>query len=100
MSESSSTSKSSSQAEGVVHGARVGVVESDKRNKTRRVVVRFQQRHPKYGKYIQGKTVLQVHDENNESHLGDRVEVAPCRPISRTKTWTLLRIIERAPGGS
>jgi small subunit ribosomal protein S17 len=43
--------------------------------------------------------VLQVHDEQNESRLGDRVEVAECRPISKTKSWVLVRVVERAPEG-
>jgi small subunit ribosomal protein S17 len=76
---------------------RIGVVESDKRAKTRTVVVNFVTRHPKYGKYVKKRTVLHVHDEKNESGLGDRVEVAECRPISRTKNWILVRIVEKAP---
>lgn len=75
----------------------VGVVESDKRAKSRTVVVPFQFKHPKYGKYLQRQTVLQVHDEKNESRVGDRVEVAPCRPQSKSKSWTLVRVVERAP---
>ncbi|MCB9837942.1 MAG: 30S ribosomal protein S17 [Phycisphaeraceae bacterium] len=78
-------------------GARVGIVESDKRDKTRRVTIHYVTKHPKYGKYIRQRTVLHVHDENNESRLGDRVEVAQCRPISKTKSWKLLRVVERAP---
>ena len=76
---------------------RVGVVESDARDKTRKVVVAFVARHPKYGKFTKRRTVLQVHDEKNESRVGDRVEVAECRPISRTKSWTLVRVVEKAP---
>ena len=76
---------------------RVGVVESDKRDKTRKVVVAFQQQHAKYGKYLSKRTVLHVHDANNESRVGDRVEVRPCRPISRTKRWELVKVVERAP---
>lgn len=78
-------------------GTRVGVVESDKRHQTRRVVVKFSAPHPKYGKYVERRTVLQVHDEANASRLGDRVEVAPCRPMSKTKSWSLVRVVERAP---
>ena len=51
---------------------KVGVVHSDKRDKTRKVVVEFLAKHPKYGKFLKKRTVLQVHDENNESSLGDR----------------------------
>lgn len=76
-------------------GVRLGVVESDKRDKTRKVVVRFQARHPKYGKFIKRRTILHVHDEANESRLGDLVEVAQCRPISKTKSWRLVRVVER-----
>lgn len=76
-------------------GTRVGVVESDKRDKSRKVVIRYQQKHPKYGKYVGNRTVLQVHDENNESATGDVVEVAECRPVSKTKRWRLVRVIEK-----
>jgi small subunit ribosomal protein S17 len=72
-----------------------GTVESDKRAKSRTVVVNYKTMHPKYGKFVSRKTVLQVHDEKNESKLGDTVEVKPCRPVSRTKHWTLVRIVER-----
>lgn len=82
---------------GKIKGAKVGVVDSDKRSKTRRVVVQYSAKHPKYGKYVRKRTILQVHDENNASHLGDRVLVAPCRPISKTKSWTLVSIVEQAP---
>ena len=75
---------------------RIGFVESDKRDKSRKVVMSYRAKHPKYGKYVSRRTVLQVHDENNESKLGDKVEVAACRPMSKTKHWTLVRVIERA----
>lgn len=76
-------------------GTKTGVVESDKRNKTRTVVVSYLDKHPKYGKYVRKRTVLHVHDEGNESRLGDVVEVAQCRPLSRTKCWRLVRIVEK-----
>ncbi|MBL8962900.1 MAG: 30S ribosomal protein S17 [Phycisphaeraceae bacterium] len=86
----------STTADAVSHkGTRVGVVETDGRSKTRKVVVAYMARHPKYGKFIRQRTVLHVHDENNESHTGDVVEVAHCRPISKTKSWKLVRIVER-----
>jgi len=81
-----------------IKGSKIGVVESDKTDKTRKVVVSFLAKHPKYGKYLRKRTVLHVHDEANESKLGDRVEVAPCRPYSKTKTWRLTRIVDSAPG--
>jgi small subunit ribosomal protein S17 len=76
----------------------VGVVESDKRSKTRTVVVNYQQRHPKYGKYLKKTTVLQAHDEGNASKAGDTVEVAPCRPMSKTKTWKVVRVVTPGAG--
>ncbi len=74
---------------------RVGVVESDARSKTRKVVINFLAKHPKYGKYMRKRTVLHVHDEQNVSKNGDIVEIAECRPISKTKSWTLVRVVER-----
>jgi small subunit ribosomal protein S17 len=76
-------------------GTQIGVVDSDKREKTRKVVVNYLAKHSKYGKYVRQRTVLHVHDENNESRSGDLVEVAPCRPLSKTKSWKLVRIVEK-----
>ena len=76
-------------------GTKIGVVETDQRAKTRKVVVSYLDRHPKYGKYVQKRTVLHVHDEKNESKTGDVVEVAQCRPISKTKRWRLVRVVEK-----
>jgi small subunit ribosomal protein S17 len=75
---------------------RVGIVESDARDKTRKVAIRYSVRHPKYGKYIRRRTLLQVHDEDNVSKVGDRVEIAECRPVSKTKSWVLLRVLQTA----
>jgi small subunit ribosomal protein S17 len=77
---------------------RTGVVTSDKRDKTIRVEVSYSMRHPLYGKYVRRRTVLQAHDEKNEAQAGDRVEVMACRPISKTKTWRLVRIISKGAG--
>ena len=73
----------------------VGIVESDKRDKSRTVVVRYAAKHPKYGKFIQHRTVIHAHDEANEAHEGDTVEVVPCRPMSKTKTWKIARVVEK-----
>lgn len=78
-----------------IKGTKVGVVESDVRNKTRKVVLSYVAKHPKYGKYIQQRTVLHVHDEDNISHNGDIVEIAQCRPLSKTKQWRLVRIVDQ-----
>jgi small subunit ribosomal protein S17 len=76
---------------------RVGVVESDRCDRTRRVAIHYTVKHPKYGKYIRWRTRLQVHDAENTSKVGDTVEIAECRPISKKKNWVVLRVIERAP---
>ena len=75
---------------------RVGVVDSEVRDKTRRVSIPFSVKHPKYGKYVRRRSVLHVHDEENASHVGDRVEIAECRPISKTKSWVLVRVLKSA----
>ena len=86
----------SKQGETLPKGTRIGTVESDKRDKTRKVVVRFMVKHPKYGKFVRKRTVLHAHDEKNESRLGDTVEVAPTRPLSKTKSWRLVRVVEKS----
>src|SRR5947208_14302609 len=75
----------------------VGVVASDKGDKTLKVVVTYQTKHAKYGKFLKRRSVLHAHDEKNEAKEGDRVEIAECRPLSKTKHHRLLRIVERAP---
>jgi len=75
----------------------VGVVASDKGNKTIKVVVNYQTKHPKYGKYLKRRTVLHAHDETNDAKEGDTVELAESRPLSKTKHHRLVRVIERAP---
>jgi small subunit ribosomal protein S17 len=75
----------------------IGVVTSDKMNKTRRVEIPRLVKHPRYGKYIRRRTICHVHDENNESHLGDTVEIMETRPLSKTKCWRLVRIVTKAP---
>src|SRR3954452_17689114 len=74
-----------------------GVVASDKGNKTIKVVVNYQTKHPKYGKYLKRRTVLHAHDEKNEAREGDTVQIAECRPLSKTKHHRLLRIVQKAP---
>ncbi len=72
----------------------VGIVASDKMDKTRRVEVKRLFPHPKYGKIVSRRTVCHVHDENNESKLGDKVEIIESRPLSRMKRWQLVRVVE------
>lgn len=92
---SQATTSNTGSGTATLEGTKIGTVESDARSKTRKVVVRFVAKHPKYGKFIRRRTVLHVHDEHNESHTGDVVEVAQCRPLSKTKCWRLVRIVER-----
>ena len=75
----------------------VGVVASDKGDKTIKVVVNYQTKHAKYGKYLKRRTVLHAHDEKNDAKEGDTVEIAESRPLSKTKHHRLVRIVERAP---
>lgn len=74
----------------------IGVVTSDKADKTRRVDVERLSKHPIYGKYLRRRTVCYVHDEKNESKLGDTVEVMESRPMSKTKRWRLVRVVRQA----
>ena len=73
----------------------IGVVTSDKAAKTRRVEIERLVRHPRYSKVIRKKTVCHVHDENNESHMGDKVEIEESRPLSKLKRWRLTRVVEK-----
>jgi small subunit ribosomal protein S17 len=76
---------------------RIGVVTSTARRKTIKVTVSYSVRHPKYGKFIRRRSVLHAHDEKGECREGDLVEVMECRPVSKTKCWRLVRIVQRAP---
>ncbi len=78
----------------------VGVVTSDKMNKTRRVEIPRLVKHPKYGKYIKRRTICHVHDEQNESHTGDTVEIMETRPLSKLKNWRVVRVVTRAAGAA
>jgi small subunit ribosomal protein S17 len=75
---------------------RVGVVESDKMDKTITVSVRRQMKHPMYGKYLERSSTFMVHDEENDADEGDTVRIMETRPISKNKRWRLVEIIERA----
>ena len=72
-----------------------GVVQSDVRDKTIKVVVGFLVKHPKYGKYLRRRTTLHAHDPQNEARVGDTVEVMECRPVSKQKSWRLVRVLNR-----
>ncbi len=74
----------------------VGVVTSDKMDKTIVVAVSTTQRHPIYGKVVSRMKKYKAHDENNESHTGDRVMIIESRPYSREKRYALVSVLERA----
>jgi small subunit ribosomal protein S17 len=73
---------------------KVGIVTSDARDKSCKVEIQFSVKHAKYGKYIRRRTLIQAHDANNEVKLGDKVEIAECRPISKTKSWVVTRVVK------
>ncbi len=75
---------------------RVGIVTSNKMQKTIVVQIRRKTRHPLYGKVIEKANKFKVHDEKNEAKVGDRVRIQETRPISKDKRWRLVEIIERA----
>ncbi|MDD3585799.1 MAG: 30S ribosomal protein S17 [Thermoguttaceae bacterium] len=74
----------------------VGVVKTDKMKKTRRVEIPRLMKYPKYGKFVRRRTVCYVHDENDESAVGDTVEIEECRPMSKMKRWKLVSIVRKA----
>ncbi len=73
----------------------VGTVVSAKADKTAAVVVTRLVKHPRYGKYVRRSTKLQVHDPKSSAQLGDTIEITQCRPISKTKSWRFLKLINR-----
>lgn len=73
-----------------------GVVVSLSGDKSIRVGIEFLVKHPKYGKYIRRKTKLGVHDEKNEAKIGDVVEIMECRPLSKTKSWRLVKVVKQS----
>ena len=75
---------------------RVGVVTSDKMQKSIVVAVERKVKHPKYGKFVKKTTKFVAHDENNDCHIGDMVKIMETRPLSKNKNWRLVEVIERA----
>ncbi len=71
------------------------IVTSDRMNKTRSVTVVRLVQHPLYKKYVRRRTTYKAHDENNASRAGDRVLIAQTRPLSKTKSWRLVEVLER-----
>ena len=75
---------------------RQGVVVSNKMEKTIVVAAKFKEKHPIYGKFVQKTKKYHVHDEKNEANIGDTVLIMETRPLSKTKRWRLVQIVEKA----
>ena len=79
-----------------IRKTRVGVVVSDKMDKTIVVASKFKEKHPIYGKFVSKTKKYHAHDENNDCNVGDTVLIMETRPLSKTKRWRLVNIVERA----
>lgn len=75
-----------------------GEVVSNKMDKTISVLIYRLVRHAKYGKYVKRTSVFKAHDENNTAKIGDKVVIRESRPLSKTKRWTLVKVVEAAKG--
>lgn len=75
---------------------RIGIVSSDKMDKTITVTVKYKEKHPIYGKFVNKTKKYHAHDEKNECQIGDKVLLMETRPLSKTKRWRLVEIIEKA----
>ena len=75
---------------------RIGVVTSDKMEKSIVVAVERKVKHQKYGKFVKKTTRFVAHDENNDCHIGDTVRIMETRPLSKSKNWRMVEIVERA----
>ena len=75
---------------------RTGVVTSNKMDKGITVAIKWKEKHPIYGKFVSKTKKYHAHDENNECNIGDTVKIMETRPLSKTKRWRLVQIIERA----
>ncbi|MCF6355058.1 MAG: 30S ribosomal protein S17 [Candidatus Polarisedimenticolaceae bacterium] len=80
----------------VINRTLTGRVVSDKMDKTITVLIERQVKHPLYGKFIKRSTKVHAHDESNECNAGDTVVVEQCRPLSKSKTWRLVKVVEKA----
>ena len=74
----------------------IGKVVSDKRNKTVTVLVERRVKHPLYGKIVAKSSKYHAHDETNQYHTGDVIEIAECRPLSKTKNWVVTKLLQKA----
>lgn len=75
---------------------KIGIVTSDKMDKSISVSVEIKVKHPMYGKFIKRSNKFMAHDEKNECHIGDRVRIMETKPLSKNKNWRLVEVIEKA----
>ncbi len=75
---------------------RIGIVTSDKMNKSIVVTVERRVMHPKYGKFVKRSSTFMAHDENRDAKVGDTVKIVETRPLSKLKRWRLVEVVERA----
>ena len=80
----------------VIKRTLTGKVVSDKMDKTITVKIERQVKHPLYGKFIKRSTKVHAHDESNECKMGDTVTVVECRPLSKSKSWQLVEVVDKA----
>ena len=83
-------------SEAKVQRIQTGSVVSDKMDKSATVLIERKVKHPIYGKFVKKSTKLHIHDENNECGIGDTVQISECRPMSKTKSWMLVKVVEKA----
>lgn len=83
-------------SEAKVQRIQTGSVVSDKMDKSATVLIERKVKHPIYGKFVKKSTKLHIHDENNECVIGDTVQISECRPMSKTKSWTLVKVVDKA----
>jgi len=90
------TTEATTAEERNLRKTRIGIVTSNKMDKTITVVVERRIMHPKYGKFLKKSSSFHAHDEKNECTIGDTVKIAETRPLSKTKRWRLVQVIEKA----
>jgi len=84
------------EIESKVQRIQTGSVISDKMDKSATILIERKVKHPIYGKFVRKSTKLHIHDENNDCGVGDTVQISECRPMSKTKSWTLVKVVTKA----
>ena len=78
------------------HKSKVGIVLKDQMDKTITVKSEKRKQHPRFGKFLKQRILYRAHDEKNEAHIGDKVEIMETRPLSKTKRWRLVRVVKKS----